>query len=71
MTKEDIELISNYIQNKKDQEHKTNSKLIRLETIKYERVDWEFSSVEEQKVHELEILNDTLALIYDYISEKK
>ena len=43
----------------------------RFDTIKEERKDSEFSLIEEQKVHELAILNDTLALIYDYISEKK
>lgn len=45
--------------------------ITRLNAIKEERKDFEFSLMEEQKVHELSILNDTLALIYDYISEKK
>ena len=43
----------------------------RLETVREERKDYEFNLVEEKKVAELAILNDTLALIYDYISEKK
>lgn len=43
----------------------------RLTEVKEERKDYEFNLVEEKKVAELAILNDTLALIYDYISEKK
>ena len=43
----------------------------RLTEVREERKDSEFNLVEEKKVTELSILNDTLALIYDYISEKK
>lgn len=43
----------------------------RLTEVKEERKDYEFSATKERQIAELAILNDTLALIYDYISEKK
>lgn len=72
MTEEDIRILNSYIESKKNEqklnkeEHKS-----RLTEVKEERKDYEFNLVEEKKVAELAILNDTLALIYDYISEKK
>lgn len=72
MTEEDIRILNSYIESKKNEqklnkeEHKS-----RFDDIKEERKDYEFNLVEDKKVAELAILNDTLALIYDYISEKK
>ncbi len=43
----------------------------RLTEVKEQRKDSEFSAAKERQITELAILNDTLALIYDYISEKK
>lgn len=59
----------NYDEDKKKL-HKEEYKS-RFDEVKEERKDYEFNLVEEKKVAELAILNDTLALIYDYISEKK
>ena len=72
MTEEDVKALSAYIESKKNKQkpHKEEHKS-RLEAVKEERQDYEFNLVEEKKVAELAILNDTLALIYDYISEKK
>lgn len=50
---------------------KETPNITRLVAVREERKDYEFNLVEEKKVAELAILNDTLALIYDYISEKK
>lgn len=61
---EDIELLKNNIQ-------MPPARTSRFDDVKEERKDYEFNLVEEKKVAELAILNDTLALIYDYISEKK
>lgn len=72
MTEEDIRILNSYIESKKNEqklnkeEHKS-----RLNEVREQRKDSEFNLVEEKKVAELAILNDTLALIYDYISEKK
>ncbi len=72
MTEEDIKVLNAYIESKKNEQksHKEEYKS-RLDEVKEERKDYEFNLVEEKKVAELAILNDTLALIYDYISEKK
>lgn len=43
----------------------------RLTEVREQRKDSEFSAAKERQIAELAILNDTLALIYDYISEKK
>jgi len=68
MTEEDIRVLNAYIESKKNKQEEHKS---RFDAIKEERKDYEFNLVEEKKVAELAILNDTLALIYDYISEKK
>ena len=72
MTEEDIRILNSYIESKKN-EQKSNKEEYksRFDEVKEERKDYEFNLVEERKVAELAILNDTLALIYDYISEKK
>ena len=72
MTEEDIRILNSYIELKKSEQesHKEEHKS-RFDDIKEDRKDYEFNLVEEKKVAELAILNDTLALIYDYISEKK
>ena len=72
MTDEDIKVLKAYIELKKSEQesHKEKHKS-RFAEVKEERKDYEFNLVEEKKVAELAILNDTLALIYDYISEKK
>lgn len=72
MTDEDIKVLSSYIESKKNEQksHKEEYRS-RFDEVKEERKDYEFNLVEEKKVAELAILNDTLALIYDYISEKK
>ena len=72
MTEEDIRILNSYIESKKN-EQKLNKEEheSRFDEVKEERKDYEFNLVEEKKVAELAILNDTLALIYDYISEKK
>lgn len=57
MTEEDIRILNAYIESKKNKQEEHKS---RFDDVK-----------EERKVAELAILNDTLALIYDYISEKK
>lgn len=56
---------------KSEQESHKKEHKSRFDEVKEERKDYEFNLVEEKKVAELAILNDTLALIYDYISEKK
>lgn len=68
MTEEDIRILNAYIESKKNKQEEHKS---RFDDVKEERKDYEFNLVEEKKVAELAILNDTLALIYDYISEKK
>lgn len=68
MTDEDVKLLKAYIELKKSEQEEHKS---RFDEVKEERKDYEFNLVEEKKVAELAILNDTLALIYDYISEKK
>ena len=72
MTDEDVKVLKAYIESKKSEQesHKEEHKS-RFDDVKEERKDYEFNLVEEKKVAELAILNDTLALIYDYISEKK
>lgn len=72
MTEEDIRILNSYIESKKN-EQKSNKEghKSRFDDVKEERKDYEFNLVEEKKVAELAFLNDTLALIYDYISEKK
>lgn len=72
MTEEDIRILNAYIESKKNEqklnkeEHKS-----RLDEVREQRKDSEFSAAKERQIAELAILNDTLALIYDYISEKK
>lgn len=72
MTDEDVKVLNSYIESKASEQesHKEEHKS-RFDDVKEERKDYEFNLVEEKKVAELAILNDTLALIYDYISEKK
>ena len=69
MTIEDLKKQVDYIDSRVAEESCKGKS--RLADIKEERKDYEFNLVEEKKVAELAILNDTLALIYDYISEKK
>lgn len=72
MTEEDIRILNSYIESKKSEQksHKEEHKS-RLTEIREQRKDSEFSAAKERQIAELAILNDTLALIYDYISEKK
>lgn len=69
MTEEDIKKTIDYIESWVPEESCKGKS--RLTEVEEERKDYEFNLVEEKKVAELAILNDTLALIYDYISEKK
>lgn len=72
MTEEDIRILNAYIESKKNEQksHKEEHKS-RLDEVREQRKDSEFSASKERQIAELAILNDTLALIYDYISEKK
>lgn len=72
MTEEDIRILNAYIESKKNEQksHKEEYKS-RLTEVREQRKDSEFSAAKERQIAELAILNDTLALIYDYISEKK
>lgn len=72
MTEEDIKVLNAYIESKKNEQksHKEEHKS-RFDALKEERQDWEFYHGETRIAYELCALNDTLALIYDYISEKK
>lgn len=72
MTEEDIRILSSYIESKKN-EQKSNKEehKSRFDEVREQRKDSEFSAAKERQIAELAILNDTLALIYDYISEKK
>lgn len=72
---EDIKDLNAYMDTyklkKNEQKSNKEGHKSRFDDVKEERKDYEFNLVEEKKVAELAILNDTLALIYDYISEKK
>jgi hypothetical protein len=72
MTDEDIKVLSAYIESRKSgqESHKEKHKS-RFDEVKEQRKDSEFSAAKERQITELAILNDSLALIYDYISEKK